>query len=452
MAEAEERPSKIRKIARSEDGDIDAVASAPAVAAPTNVEAPAPVDDGGKKAVDENLDNGEEQPTLSKRARKKLAKREAWAAGTDERRAKRREKAKERKARKAEQSAAQGPAPEPVKRVLRRPLQTPVGLVLDCQFDEYMTDKELVSLGAQLTRSYSDNRTSPYRSHLVVSSWGGRLKSRFETVLSNNQLGWKGVAFDEGDFVEAATKLHTFMKGPGGGKLVGAFAPSDSENGIETDKNEKKKSTTEENLVNSEAGNDSGVQEPVVQETEEPNPTVQESAVQQPELQETAEITEPKSLEASETPDSVPSIVYLTADSENTIDRLSPYTSYIIGGIVDKNRYKNLCQTLATKRGIPTAKLPIGEYMTMQSRTVLTVNHVVEIMLKWLETGDWGEAFLSVIPKRKEAKLKRPRDTDGAKVAGDAQAEDGDGDADDQATGEANESLDEDDSSDGDIE
>jgi len=33
----------------------------------------------------------------------------------------------------------------------------------------------------------------------------------------------------------------------------------------------------------------------------------------------------------------------------------------------------------------------------------------VEIMLKWLVTGDWGEAFLSVIPKRKEAKLKVKR-------------------------------------------
>jgi tRNA (guanine9-N1)-methyltransferase len=73
---------------------------------------------------------------------------------------------------------------------------------------------------------------------------------------------------------------------------------------------------------------------------------------------------------------------------------------------VDKNRHKGLCYKRACERGIPTAKLPIGEYMTMQSRSVLAVNHVVEIMLKWLVTGDWGEAFLSVIPKRKDAKLK----------------------------------------------
>jgi tRNA (guanine9-N1)-methyltransferase len=108
-------------------------------------------------------------------------------------------------------------------------------------------------------------------------------------------------------------------------------------------------------------------------------------------------------------PEPAPSIVYLTSDSPYTLEYLSPNTSYIIGGIVDKNRHKGLCYKRACERGIPTAKLPIGEYMTMQSRTVLAVNHVVEIMLKWLVTGDWGEAFLSVIPKRKEAKLKVKR-------------------------------------------
>lgn|SRR5437773_9651260 len=37
----------------------------------------------------------------------------------------------------------------------------------------------------------------------------------------------------------------------------------------------------------------------------------------------------------------------------------------------------------------------------MASRHVLTVNQVLEIMLKWLESGDWELAFMQVIPKRK---------------------------------------------------
>jgi tRNA (guanine9-N1)-methyltransferase len=39
--------------------------------------------------------------------------------------------------------------------------------------------------------------------------------------------------------------------------------------------------------------------------------------------------------------------------------------------------------------------------MNLQTRKVLTVNQVVEIMLKWVETRDWQEALECVVPKRK---------------------------------------------------
>jgi tRNA (guanine9-N1)-methyltransferase len=57
--------------------------------------------------------------------------------------------------------------------------------------------------------------------------------------------------------------------------------------------------------------------------------------------------------------------VYLTADSQNVLKELDPNDVYIIGGIVDRNRYINLTLDKANKEGIRHGKLPIGDYMKL---------------------------------------------------------------------------------------
>ncbi|BAT87580.1 uncharacterized protein HKW66_Vig0070310 [Vigna angularis] len=94
-------------------------------------------------------------------------------------------------------------------------------------------------------------------------------------------------------------------------------------------------------------------------------------------------------------------LVYLTADSEIVLEELDLKKFYIIGGLVDRNRWKGITLKKAQEQGIQTAKLPIGNFMKMSSSQVLTVNQVVEILLKFLETKDWKTSFFAVIPQRK---------------------------------------------------
>ncbi|TVY87019.1 tRNA (guanine(9)-N1)-methyltransferase [Lachnellula willkommii] len=440
MADIEERPSKIRKLETPEvtsaNGDGSEVADRdPAIAANNQREdEPEPAEQLDEETNDSEKGNQDQPPDttgLSKSQLKKLRKKQEWETGKDWRRTKRREKRKEKQARKAdaraelqakiesgEVSIPETPAEE--KKGPSRPIQVPVTLILDCDFDELMLEKEIISLSAQLTRSYSDNKCAPYRSFLTMSSWRGTLKTRFETVLTNNHLSWKGVRFMEQGFVAAAEEMDGIMRGPTGGRLVGALAP----------KVDKETPKSQENGADAAHEKKPASSEPI-QTTDEPSlrPETSKSNLKPPSTDSVpippAEQPSlpPPSEEQSSTPKTPvtkpnPQIVYLTSDSPDTLTTLSPNTSYIIGGIVDKNRHKGLCYKRACELGIPTAKLPIGEYMTMQSRSVLAINHVVEIMLKWLETGDWGEAFLRVIPKRKEARLKRKggdRDEDAIK-------------------------------------
>ncbi|ORY12726.1 guanine-1-methyltransferase-domain-containing protein [Clohesyomyces aquaticus] len=290
------------------------------------------------KAGAENLSPSQEpsEPKISKNQLKKQRRKEQWEAGREDRKVKRREKIKAKKERQREAIRENPDAGIPKSRIrsgrkMPQPgTQVPVTVILDCAFEDLMFESEQSSLGLQITRCYSDNRQAKYRTHLTISSFGGKLKERFDGILAKQYTSWTGVRFFSEDFVDVSEKAKEWME-EDGNTIAGAL-----ENGTSSDGE----------------------------------------------------------------------IIYLTSESDVTLDRLSPNSTYIIGGIVDKNRHKGLCHKRALGRGLKTARLPIGEYLRMNSRQVLTTNHVLEIMLKWLECGDWGKAFMEVIPKRKGGALK----------------------------------------------
>ena len=95
-------------------------------------------------------------------------------------------------------------------------------------------------------------------------------------------------------------------------------------------------------------------------------------------------------------------IYYLSADSENNIEDIDKNATYIIGGIVDRNKYKGLSLNKAKELGINHGKFPIGEYLKLQSSQVLTTNHTFHILNEFSIKHDWKDAFVSIIPKRKQ--------------------------------------------------
>ncbi|KAI8576845.1 hypothetical protein K450DRAFT_254548 [Umbelopsis ramanniana AG] len=240
---------------------------------------------------------------MSRRAIKRHYKQERWDATRDERRDAAKAKKKQKKeARKRMYEEGLITPPQGPKRIrLEDQVWSKLNVVIDCDFNSLMVEKEINSMQTQICRCYSSNRSAKYPCPITITSFGGDLEQVFDKK-TPSRTNWKGVDFTTETYLE---------------------------------KFDKEK------------------------------------------------------------------LVYLSADSDNVATELDENKVYIIGGIVDKNRYKGLCQEKAVKEGIPTAQLPIGEYLQLATRKVLTVNHVYEIMLKWLECKDWNQAFLEVIPQRK---------------------------------------------------
>ncbi|KAJ8382086.1 hypothetical protein SKAU_G00028640 [Synaphobranchus kaupii] len=120
-------------------------------------------------------------------------------------------------------------------------------------------------------------------------------------------------------------------------------------------------------------------------------------------------------------------LVYLTSDSPNVLTELDENKAYVIGGLVDHNHHKGITFERAQELGIDHAQLPLGSFVKMNSRKVLAVNHVFEIILAYLEKRDWQEAFFTVLPQRKGAV---PVGQEGSATKEGAEEQDSDSDSD----------------------
>ncbi|KAG7796538.1 hypothetical protein KL929_003045 [Ogataea haglerorum] len=121
---------------------------------------------------------------MSKSAWKKEQKRLRWEENREKMREVRREK---RKALKETRKLKNADKP---KRCKIEQQEAGYSVIVDCDFDDFMLEKEIVSMSNQLVTSYADNKKYPYRVDITVTSFGKRMKERFDRVLPHYQ-NWK---------------------------------------------------------------------------------------------------------------------------------------------------------------------------------------------------------------------------------------------------------------------
>lgn len=208
----------------------------------------------------------------------------------------------------------------------------PGAIVIDLGFDDLMTDGEITSMASQLTYVYSVNKSAkrPFAA-VLHTSFGPETTPRLWEKLGKSMWSrW--------------VRMHFWEQGL---DVLADVMRKGEQEAVE-EKETGTAGTSEENESSTEAHD--------------------------------GEADLRKALTGPKLPHTIPAssqLVYLSADADEELTTLSPNEVYVIGGIVDRNRHKMLCQNKAEKLGIRTARLPIGSFIdNLPTRKVLTVNQV----------------------------------------------------------------------------
>lgn len=397
---------------------------------------------------------------LTKTALKRQRKQEAYAAQKLQRRAHEKEKRKARN-QETKRLVKEGVIEKPVDtKKLKRQLagkSKPHGarIVVDMGFDELMNDKvrsplrttlhtlyrfdfdfscfrlaqEIKSMASQLAYCYSANRATPQPFPLLITSFNGRLAESYKK--REDHKSWKGVEWWE-ESLEALYEGRDEATDAAAAEAAAAQVPvaSTSSTSEAPSADAPPPATTSTDNATSTSTTSAPVN-PEDTSTTVTDALSPSAAVDAPS---TSALDSTPSASSSSVPiirigalsgkprTSVPksSLVYLTGDSPNVLTSLEPGKTYILGGIVDRNRYKSLCLNKAIELGIEHAQLPIGEHLPeMGTRKVLTVNQVYEILVNWVQGEEvevqegetlseeekqgrrWRDALRKAMPERK---------------------------------------------------
>ena len=295
-------------------------------------------------------------------------------------------------------------------------------ICFDCSFEGHMTSKERNSLALQLRYAYAVNRRSsaPVRVDVCGLRVGGDTRMHLENVEGFPDR-WEERAFGchEGDLEE----VYAHCRGGEGDGDGDGEDQSDAKGGDGT-----ASSSCGEEAIDDDVATDvnGGRGAP------EPRPHVGDG---------TAGVATARRPSTSVPLPPGHRFVYLTGDSANVLTTLDDNATYIIGGIVDRNRLKfaaveraESINAAAPGLNVTTARLPLEEHVDLKGSTrILTCNHVFEILQRYRENGydDWKKAIMAVLPCRKDVEEKKTDDDDGKDEGGAYEGnEDGDVDLD----------------------
>ena len=220
----------------------------------------------------------------------------------------------------------------------------------DCSFEDRMTPKEIYSLGLQLRCVYAANRksTMPVNVDVCGLKRGGQARENLEKVQGFPER-WAVRSFR--CYEESMEEIY--------GRCIENNSDGTDEISISSVKCEDNESKGKDRASIIAEDSYATVNDP--------------PALPFPKLQPNHKF------------------VYLTGDSPNTLTTLDNNTTYIIGGLVDRNRLKRAAirralsiassQRRPSSLNIQTARLPLDEHLDFKGSTrILACNHVFEIL------------------------------------------------------------------------